>query len=554
MNNICAKCGASFADGQLFCTCCGTRRSESIASQSGQQYCSSCGSPLAPGSGFCTKCGARSGQPGDSTPPAHPAPPLPPLRLPAASNVASSQPAAKKSSSLGFKLVVMAACVLVMAALALGAGVAYLGYRAKKKVEAVKQAYKNDDLAGIVGAVIGKDSSPQPLPNWKPASPELLSSPASKVPLRVSLRLVDTGTEPLRGDYESIFVLDSITDQTVHFRGSQEFPAGAGGLLPGGSSNTQESKKIQCGRMESLTDLQNSTEADSYFCRQGESENHPGRTAMSLSRKTLAELKTTGQAEITYREDPLKAILKSFKKAMSSDSGASNAEATTDLMKKMMSLAPGGGGGSTDSPPLKCVLHRVGLADVAFPVLINDHPAELPTIDTTANLQDDPAAEPHLYVLDDPENPLVLAVASKHGHGQITKIYWNASKDEEPNRLEKDLEKYGRAKVYDLYFDFRKDVLKPESKKVLDQIAQVMRDHPDWKLGIEGHTDNIGGDAFNLDLSKRRSESVKQAIAAQYQVAPERFSTAGFGASSPVATNETLEGRALNRRVELVRQ
>ena len=71
---------------------------------------------------------------------------------------------------------------------------------------------------------------------------------------------------------------------------------------------------------------------------------------------------------------------------------------------------------------------------------------------------------------------------------------------------------------------------------------------------MNGHTDNIGGDLYNLDLSKRRATAVKQALVAQYRIAPERLSTGGFGASRPVDTNDTLAGRARNRRVELTRQ
>jgi outer membrane protein OmpA-like peptidoglycan-associated protein len=116
------------------------------------------------------------------------------------------------------------------------------------------------------------------------------------------------------------------------------------------------------------------------------------------------------------------------------------------------------------------------------------------------------------------------------------------------------LEKNGRAKVYDIYFDFASATLRPESGKVLSEIDQAMRDHPDWKLSVEGHTDNIGGDSSNLDLSKRRAAAVVQSLIASYSIPEKRFATAGFGASRPVDTNDTPEGRARNRRVELVRQ
>jgi outer membrane protein OmpA-like peptidoglycan-associated protein len=78
-----------------------------------------------------------------------------------------------------------------------------------------------------------------------------------------------------------------------------------------------------------------------------------------------------------------------------------------------------------------------------------------------------------------------------------------------------------------------------------------MTDKPDWKLSITGHTDNIGGYAYNLALSQRRSASVKYALVERYRVDANRLSTGGDGNSAPVDTNDTLEGRARNRRVEL---
>ena len=149
---------------------------------------------------------------------------------------------------------------------------------------------------------------------------------------------------------------------------------------------------------------------------------------------------------------------------------------------------------------------------------------------------------------------MLAGASTEGGHEQIIKIYWDVENNPQTSQLAEDLEKTGRAKVYDLYFDFRSDSLRLESKKVLEEIAQVMKQHPDWKLSVEGNTDNIGGNAFNLDLSQRRAAAVKQALVDQYDVAGGRLSTAGFGASHPVDTNATIEGRARNRRVELARQ
>ena len=88
---------------------------------------------------------------------------------------------------------------------------------------------------------------------------------------------------------------------------------------------------------------------------------------------------------------------------------------------------------------------------------------------------------------------------------------------------------------------------------MLAEIAQVLRENPTWNLNVEGHTDSIGGDAYNLDLSRRRSAAVKQALTSRYTINLNRLQTSGFGAARPKDRNDTMEGRARNRRVELVK-
>jgi outer membrane protein OmpA-like peptidoglycan-associated protein len=122
------------------------------------------------------------------------------------------------------------------------------------------------------------------------------------------------------------------------------------------------------------------------------------------------------------------------------------------------------------------------------------------------------------------------------------------------NPIEQQLREKKKVDIYGIYFDFASDRLKPESTPVLEEIAGVLKDNPAWTLTVNGHTDNVGGDPYNLDLSKRRAAAVKQALVTQYHVAPERLLTDGFGASRPVDTNDTLAGRARNRRVELTRE
>jgi outer membrane protein OmpA-like peptidoglycan-associated protein len=107
--------------------------------------------------------------------------------------------------------------------------------------------------------------------------------------------------------------------------------------------------------------------------------------------------------------------------------------------------------------------------------------------------------------------------------------------------------------IYSIYFSFNSDVIREESEPTLKEIADILRRHPDWRLAVNGHTDGIGGDQANLALSQRRSTSVKDALAKRYNVAPNRLTTTGFGKAQPKDTNDTLDGRARNRRVELVR-
>ena len=120
--------------------------------------------------------------------------------------------------------------------------------------------------------------------------------------------------------------------------------------------------------------------------------------------------------------------------------------------------------------------------------------------------------------------------------------------------MEEKLAKKENVKVYGIYFDFASAKIRPQSKPTLDEIAGVMKAHPDWVLRVEGHTDNVGGDAFNQGLSEQRAAAVKKTLAEDYHIPASNLTTAGYGASRPADTNETMEGRARNRRVELARQ
>ena len=87
----------------------------------------------------------------------------------------------------------------------------------------------------------------------------------------------------------------------------------------------------------------------------------------------------------------------------------------------------------------------------------------------------------------------------------------------------------------------------------MSQIADALGRNPKWRLRIDGHTDNVGGAEYNLALSQHRAASVKTALVTDFHIDKRRLTTAGYGLTKPVASNDTDAGRQLNRRVELVR-
>jgi hypothetical protein len=111
----------------------------------------------------------------------------------------------------------------------------------------------------------------------------------------------------------------------------------------------------------------------------------------------------------------------------------------------------------------------------------------------------------------------------------------------------------GRLVTYGIYFDSGSDKIKPESAGTMKEIATVLKENPTVRIKIVGHTDSDGDDAKNLDLSKRRAISVKSALSTEYGIEAQRIETDGKGETEPVAPNSTPDGKAKNRRVELIK-
>jgi len=110
----------------------------------------------------------------------------------------------------------------------------------------------------------------------------------------------------------------------------------------------------------------------------------------------------------------------------------------------------------------------------------------------------------------------------------------------------------GQVAIYGIYFDTGKSDLKPESDAAVAEIAKLLKAHPTLRVYIVGHTDMVGEAAGNVKLSQARAQSVVAALTTQYAVPASRLIAFGAGPYAPVASNRTDEGRAKNRRVELV--
>ena len=195
-------------------------------------------------------------------------------------------------------------------------------------------------------------------------------------------------------------------------------------------------------------------------------------------------------------------------------------------------------------------------------VIINDQPLDVPVIKLKGKLswkirgQSLETADTAV-ILDDEQFPLFI---DQHSTAEITASRIQFSKITYPgdggtNSLESSLLENRRVDVYGIYFDFNSDRIRKESEPVLNEIGSIMKKYPDWRLRIAGHTDDVGGNSeYNLQLSRRRSEAVRLALVDRFGITADRLSSAGYGAGAPIETNGTPEGRARNRRVELVRE
>ena len=120
--------------------------------------------------------------------------------------------------------------------------------------------------------------------------------------------------------------------------------------------------------------------------------------------------------------------------------------------------------------------------------------------------------------------------------------------------LKKNILKDGHMAVYGIYFDTGKSDIKPESAETIKEIATLLQKNPSLQIYIVGHTDNAGKLKDNIELSNKRAVAVVKELITRYKIDASRLEAGGVGPLAPVATNDTKEGKELNRRVEIVKK
>lgn len=152
---------------------------------------------------------------------------------------------------------------------------------------------------------------------------------------------------------------------------------------------------------------------------------------------------------------------------------------------------------------------------------------------------------------------IIVDTSNDGEHYELTVVEKATMKQEvvaDAKSLMSDIQAKGSASVYGIYFDFNKAEIKPESEPAIKEIAKLLQQNPDLKLYVVGHTDNVGKIDYNMRLSKARADAVVKELVTKYHISPARLKAYGVASLAPVASNKTEDGRAKNRRVELVEQ
>jgi outer membrane protein OmpA-like peptidoglycan-associated protein len=356
-------------------------------------------------------------------------------------------------------------------------------------------------------------------PKWLRALPLLaliaLIEPAAaqaapEIPLVTGLTIVSALHFP-EGDRENIVRVSDASSAGARYTWSY--------VQHGGTATTHLPDRAEFRRFVRASDLAGAPRLDAVFPSNAPEES-PGFTAFSISRAAYQKLLAEKQMPYTI----------------------TTVEGASGLGKL--------GGMFASRMTMRGTLALASPRPEPMSVLVNGARVNIPALHLKGSfaLQDEKDVM-DMWVLADSAHALILRVIDGTDVLQTIRIDL-PTKDV---AIERELSTVCRAEVPGIYFAFNSALLDPASEPALSEMGKLLAKHADWTLAIEGHTDNIGGDASNQILSAQRADAVRDALVTRYHIAAPRLRSQGFGAKRPREPNTTIEGRARNRRVELVR-
>ena len=196
-------------------------------------------------------------------------------------------------------------------------------------------------------------------------------------------------------------------------------------------------------------------------------------------------------------------------------------------------------------------------ANIKMPVLVENQVVNMAAVHVKGVFQQgNRSGTGDFYFLDDKNRPVLIQYNIKfswENKPRTVRTIRVSAGESQQAAMEQTHKTIGKLDLYGIHFAFDKATIRKETKGLISDIAKTLKVNPRWTLEIRGHTDSIGGAEYNAKLSKQRSNSVKARLVQRYGIKASRLSTSGAGATETKATNETLQGRAINRRVELKR-
>ena len=269
----------------------------------------------------------------------------------------------------------------------------------------------------------------------------------------------------------------------------------------------------------------------------GDDLERPGYTAFSISSAVYVALRDRGSARFT----------------------------TTMVDTAVGVLAALGGRGAHRRARYRGTLTRVAPKPGPFPLLVDGRRVTVPALRLRGDFADGTRSSAmDIWVLADSAHPLLLKSVLGAQVFQMVRVdsplpssgaraAGGGGASTMGTGLERELDAGCRVELPGVYFAFNSALIDPASDRALAQLAAVLARHREWTLAVEGHTDSIGTAAANQTLSLRRAEAVRARLAQRHGVDTRVWKAVGYGASRPREPNATIEGRARNRRVELVR-